>query len=81
MKAVLQIAFTLLASAIPVPSANAQISVGGSAAGTVGITGANVSGAGGSVSAGNYGPGNLGLGACISGSAGPAITTVTRPTR
>jgi hypothetical protein len=69
MKTVLQIAFTLLAGAIAVPGANAQISVGGSAAalptpqGTIGTTAANVSGAGGSVSAGNYGPGNLGPGA------------------
>ena len=77
MKSLLRVtSAALLTSAVAIPAAIAQISVGGGAAaiptpqGTLGTSGANVSG-GGSISAENYGPGRVGPGSVGPGSFGP----------
>ncbi len=77
MKTLLLITTAVLASMIAVAGADAQITVGGSAAnlptpqGTIGATAPNVGGAGSSNSPGNYGPGYTGPGAVGPGSFGP----------
>jgi hypothetical protein len=77
MKTLRLITSTLLAGVIAVPYADAQITVGSSAAdlptpqGTIGATAPNVGGASSSISLGNSGPGNAGPGAVGPGRLGP----------
>ena len=77
MKTLRLTATAVLASVIAVAGAEAQITVGGSAAnlpapqGTIGATAPNVGGAGSSLSPGIYGPGNAGPAAVGPGRLGP----------